>query len=129
MKDLAMVGITKKPISSTCQGYCGGIQPTTVVFRYPLSEGQQTVSLCDGCAKEWWSKFKNTDCGQGLIIQPFRSIAGGSIRYVSVEEEMFLEQRKSAWERVMQLSALLSWKEFIWSRIYDNLLKSKGWQK
>ena len=42
-------------------------------FTWPTSRGAVSVNICGVCASGWWAKFKNTPCGQGLIIGPVKS--------------------------------------------------------
>jgi protein-arginine kinase activator protein McsA len=44
-------------------------QSAEVKFSWPTSGGQQNCPLCGACAALWWSKFKSTPSGQGLIIE------------------------------------------------------------
>lgn len=58
-----------KPIN--CDMACG--KSADRQFSWPTSRGPQHAALCKDCADRWWAAYKNTNCGQGLIISPLET--------------------------------------------------------
>jgi len=92
-------------------------RPDTPAFK--LSDGkvipaQKARNLLESSKEEW---RKQADRFVDLALEL-------GLRWnLSIEEEQFLAQRKSAWERVIELGRFLSLKEFLWSMHYNKLLK------